>query len=393
MAKLPETYILRGKFQDAARVCDVEIRGGIVSRVSPAGKTAPDYGSAEAILGPPLFDAQVNGICGIGLQGGNVRVEDVRAVSDHLARRGVAYWIPTLVTGALDAMEQDCRTLCQALRDPVVARAVPGIHLEGPWISAEDGPRGAHPKEHVRLPRLPEFDRLHKAAGGRILYVTLAPELPGALSFIRGLRQRGVIPSLGHHAASAAQIHEAVNAGALLCTHLGNGAASQMHRHLNPLWPQMAEDRLNAGIIADLHHLPPPVLKTMVRVKGPDRVMLVSDCTRITGLRPGIYEEFGARVELKPNGRLCLSGTDLLAGSALILLDGVLNAWRHTDMTLAQAFASASAVPARFFGVKIPSPELRPGRKAHVLLVDAEMRGRNITPVLKTVFIGGKKVL
>jgi N-acetylglucosamine-6-phosphate deacetylase len=162
-----------------------------------------------------------------------------------------------------------------------------------------------------------------------------------------------------------------------------------MHRHYNPLWPQLAEDRLTASLIADLHHLPPPVLKTFVRAKGPERILLVSDCTRLAGLKPGKYFEFGAEVELKANGRLCLSGTDLLAGSALKLIDGVINAWQHTDLDLAQAFACASTLPARFFGVKPPAWPPRAGRKANLLLLELEKSRGHVRPALKKVFIDG----
>jgi N-acetylglucosamine-6-phosphate deacetylase len=389
MRRKPESIHLRGTYPGAAHPCDLEIRGGMVTRMTRAGKAAVDFGSREVILAPPLFDAQVNGVCGIGLQGAEVRPEDFRLITTHLARQGVARWIPTLVTGPLDALEHGCRVLAEALHDPVVARAVPGAHLEGPWISPEDGPRGAHPRLHVRPPDLREFDRLQKAASGQVLYVTLAPELPGALPFIRGLAKRGVLVSLGHHAAPSEVIAAAVKAGARLCTHLGNGAASLMHRHYNPLWPQLAEDRLTASLIADLHHLPPPVLKTFVRAKGPERILLVSDCTRLAGLKPGKYFEFGAEVELKANGRLCLSGTDLLAGSALKLIDGVINAWQHTDLDLAQAFACASTLPARFFGVKPPAWPPRAGRKANLLLLELEKSRGHVRPALKKVFIDG----
>lgn len=393
MPKAPETLLVRGLPAGGTRPCDIEIQNGIIRRIRPAGRTAPGAGSEQSILGPPLFDAQVNGICGLGLQGPNVSVDDVLAMNAHLRQQGVAYWIPTLVTASLDAMEHGCSVLAAAMDDPAIARAVPGIHLEGPWISPEDGPRGAHPKAHVRPPSLKEFNRLMKAAHGRVLYVTLAPERPGAVAFIRALTQRGVRVSLGHHAAGAAQIAAAAEAGASLSTHLGNGAASMIHRHQNPLWPQLAEDRLTASLIADLHHLPAETLKTFFRAKSPERCILVSDCTRIAGLPPGEYDEFGAAVELKPNGRLCLSGTDLLAGSAMMLIEGVLNAWRAAGITLEQAFACASAIPARFFGVRLPPATLREGRKAHFLAVRPAETARGGRPELEAVFMQGRRIV
>lgn len=345
-------FIIRGVLVGTSSVCDVVVKGGKVTRLLRAGKRPVDFGSSDSWIGPTLFDIQVNGLKGIDLQGIAITPEGVRRISAHLAANGVSAWIPTLITGPLDAMEHGCRVLAEALRDPMVKRAVPGIHLEGPVISPVDGPRGAHPKQYVRLPSLKDFDRLSRAAEGTVLYTTVAPELPGAIPYIRALVKRGVLVSLGHHAASREIIGKAVDAGAKLCTHLGNGSASMMHRHHNPLWPQLAEDRLMASLIADLHHLTVPMMQAFVRAKGVDRIILTSDCVDLTGMKPGAYALFGAKVELKRNGKICLLGTDLLAGSGLMLLEGVTNTWKNTDLSLEEAFRCASTNPARLFGLR-----------------------------------------
>lgn len=387
-----EQQTVRGILLGDRHASDIVIKSGKVIRIARAGRRPADFGSPAAIIAPTLFDIQVNGACGINLQGSEVQPEDVGRINDCLASQGVSHWIPTLITGAGEAIEHGCCVVAKALRDRRVARAVLGVHLEGPYISPEDGPRGAHPKAHVRPPDLREFDRMMRAAEGKICYVTLAPEAPGALAFIRALVKRGVVVSLGHHAATAAQIAAAVDAGARLCTHLGNGSAPQIHRHLNPLWPQLADDRLTASLIADLHHLPADAMKTFVRVKGPQRIILVSDCTRIAGLPPGKYREFGAEVELKTNGKLCLSGTDLLAGSASFLLEGVTNAWRATDLTLEQAFACATTVPAKTLGVRLPPSGARLGRRADFIVFEINRRSPASKPRILAVFIEGRRV-
>ena len=382
------TITVRGRLVGAARPSDIEVRGGAVLRVDPAGRRPADFGSRDAFIGPALFDIQVNGAAGHGLQGGQVRPDDVLAVTEHLAAWGVSHWVPTLITAPLEEMEHGCRMIAEALRDPCVARAVPGIHLEGPCISPNDGPRGAHPKAQVRPPKIADFDRLMTAAEGRILYTTLAPEWPGAPAYIRALVRRGVLAALGHHEATAVDIARAVDAGARLCTHLGNGSASLMKRHDNPFWPQLAEDRIAASLIADLHHLPAAALKTFVRAKGPARVILTSDCVRLAGMKPGKYREFGAEVELKRNGIICLSGTDLLAGSAMMLLQGVVNAWRSTDLTLEQAFACATTVPAGLFRVKRLSQPMGVGGRANFVVFEADHAKRRAVKVLAS-FVHG----
>jgi len=387
-----EKTLVRGILLGDQHASDIVIERGKVTRIARAGRRPADFGSPAAIIAPALFDIQVNGACGINLQGSEVQPEDIVRISDCLASQGVSHWVPTLITGPAAAMEHGCHVVAKALRDRRVARAVPGVHLEGPYISPEDGPRGAHPKAHVRPPDLREFARLMRAADGKIRYVTLAPEAPGAVAFIRALVKRGVTVSLGHHAATAAQIAAAVDAGARLCTHLGNGAAPQIHRHLNPLWPQLADDRLTASLIADLHHLPADAMKTFVRAKGPERIILVSDCTRIAGLPPGKYREFGAEVELKPNGKLCLSGTDLLAGSASFLLEGVINAWRATDHTLEQAFACATSAPAKTLGVRLPPSGAKLGRPADFVVFEIDRGNPVAKPKILAVFIEGRRV-
>jgi N-acetylglucosamine-6-phosphate deacetylase len=273
-----------------------------------------------------------------------------------------------------------------------VARAVPGFHIEGPYISPMDGPRGAHAKEYVRKPNLNEFDRLYEAAAERILYVTVAPELEGAAAFIKELTRRGVVVALGHHNGSADDIARAVDAGARLSTHLGNGLASMVHRHLNPLWPQLAEDRLHASLIADLEHLPAAVLNTFVRAKGPGHIILTSDCVHIAGLKPGKYALGSMPVELLPSGRICLSGTDLLAGSSLLLLQGVINAAEATDLSLAEAFASAGAIPAKLFGLKHRFAFPAVGTKANLVVFDvARDASGGKKAVIRGVIIDGER--
>lgn len=392
MARSKDSLLLQGIIPGDSHVSDLRIDGGIVTRVARAGKGVADFGGESAILAPALFDLQVNGAGGHDLQGADLTIGTVRAIVEYLAAWGVARWVPTLVTGPIDEMEHGCRILAEALRERRLAKAIPGIHFEGPWISPEDGPRGAHPRAHVRPPDRREFDRLFRAAEGKILYVTLAPEWPGAPAFIRMLVKRGITVALGHHQADERQIAAAADAGARCCTHLGNGAAAQMHRHHNPLWPQLAEDRFYASLIADLHHLPAPVLKCFVRAKGPDRMILVSDCVNLAGLRPGKYRFAGADVEMKRNGKICLSGTDLLAGSSLMLLQGVMNAWRYTDLSLAQAFAAATVNPAVLLGLRKPPMRPQAGRRANLIVFRPDASGRVTQKDIEAVFIEGARV-
>lgn len=382
---------VRGTILGDTSLSDIIIRGGKVISVGPAGRGKCDVGSPKALIAPTLFDIQVNGYGGIDLQGPHVLPEDVAKVDTKLQRIGVSHWIPTFITSSFENIEHGCAAVAAALKEASLSRRIPGVHIEGPYISPLDGPRGAHDKRHVRKPNLREFDMWQKAADGRVAYVTLAPEIDGAIPFIKEMVKRRILVSLGHHDATPDQIARAVDAGARMCTHLGNGIASMINRHHNPLWPQLADDRLYASVIADLEHLPPPILKTITRVKGQARTIFTSDAVHIAGLKPGHYDLVGMPVELLKTGRIQLSGTDLLAGSATTLLQGVLNAARCTDLTLAQAFACASSVPGKLFGIHHSFIAPKKGATASFIVIEAARAANRDTCRFHGVFVDGKR--
>jgi N-acetylglucosamine-6-phosphate deacetylase len=385
------TFLVRGLLLDSGRVADVLVRDGLVRDFSvgkPLGK--PDLGSDETLLGPALVDMQVNGGFGIDLQRDDLVLDEVVELSRRLAAQGVARWAPTLVTASVDSMERRAWRIVEALTaDSATDNSILGIHFEGPFISPVDGPRGAHPKEHVLAPAVTVMKRLIKAAAGRVACVTLSPELPTSVSVIRSLAKQSILAALGHHAADAEQVVKAVAAGARLSTHLGNGLATTIHRHHNPLWPQLANDQLHASFIADLHHLPKEMLKALVWAKGPERCVLVSDAVCLAGMRAGKYRLFGANVEKRKDGKVCLAGTELLAGSGTLLLDGVINAWLAADLTMGEAFDCASKNPAQLLGVPAPVWPPRKGRRAEFIGFHLETKQKRITPGIEFSFVNG----
>jgi N-acetylglucosamine-6-phosphate deacetylase len=265
----------------------------------------------------------------------------------------VAAYLPTVITGSYERMRQAMAAVAAYYGSGCPeARSIWGIHMEGPYLSGEDGSRGAHPREHIRNPGWEEFQRLQEAAGGLIRMVTLAPEREGAIPFIRRLADCGVVVAIGHTMASGEEIEAAVEAGATVSTHLGNGSQPVLPRHPNYIWQQLAEDRLWGTFIPDGHHLAPPVLKVMLRAKG-SRSVLVSDCTQFGGMAPGRYQSLiGGEVELLENERLQTAANPaILAGSAVSLDSGIANVLRYTDMELAEAVAAVTERPAKVMGV------------------------------------------
>lgn len=258
-----------------------------------------------------LFDLQVNGFGGVDFNSPTTTSRDVLRVIDLIRATGVTRFLPTLITSLFERFTQSAQTLLHTQHTSIV-----GIHMEGPYIVAEDGPRGAHPREHVTID---DFAWRQDAAGGEIRLVTLAPEVPGAMILIEYLVSRGVRVAIGHTAATPEQIRDAVKAGATLSTHLGNGCVNPLSRHPNLIWKQLAADDLFASLIVDGHHLPPATVKSMICAKTPARAILVTDEMAAAGCKPGTYELNGEQVVLSENGRISPPGKSWLAGSSLTL--------------------------------------------------------------------------
>ncbi|MXV83414.1 amidohydrolase family protein [Candidatus Poribacteria bacterium] len=312
-----------------------------------------DAVNSEVWIAPALIDIQVNGFAGFDLNVPTVTSEDVSSMVRALWRVGTGFLCPTVVTGSFEGIGNSLRAILKACEvDSRVAHSVLGIHLEGPYISAEDGPRGAHPLEHVREPDWDEFQRWQDIAEGQISIVTLAPEKKGAIPFIGKLIANGVVVALGHTAAAADDIRAAIDAGARLSTHLGNGAHALIRRHPNYIWEQLGADELWASLIVDGHHLPSTVAKSMIRAKTLDRCLLVSDAVALAGMQPGIYQFAGKSVELTTERCVRLVGTEYLAGSAIELARGIENSVRFAGISLKEAVSLATLQPMRLLDAK-----------------------------------------
>lgn len=341
--------------------------------------------TTTTLWSPGWLDIQVNGLVGVDFNLPGLTTEACERAVRAQWRAGVTRFLPTVITGSEDHLAACLRGLYEAAQaSDVVAAATPGVHLEGPFISPEDGARGAHPVAAVRPPDLRLFERLQAASGDRIKLVTLAPEHPGSVEFIREVTARGVRVALGHTLANGEQIEAAVAAGATLSTHLGNGIPARIDRHHNQLWDQLADDRLTASAIFDGHHLPPNLMRVWHKVKGDGRLLLVSDAVSLAGMPPGRYDEtVGGAVELHPNGRLTQLGSEYLAGSASLLLDGVNTALAMLDVAPGAIFELVSSVPERALG-------LPPGGDLLKLRLDEADGVRRVE--LQEVWVGGELV-
>jgi len=340
--------ILRARHYRTLQPVAIRLQEGLIRYIQPL-----DSDESLPVVAPGLVDLQVNGFQGIDFNHYPFSVEQVEQAVRLLWRQGVTSWLPTVITASDETLCQSLATLAESRRQRAWVRdAIVGFHLEGPFISPEDGPRGAHPLAAICAPQNTLFDRWQRCAEGGIRLLTLSPEWPEAAAFIRHYHAQNVLIAIGHTAATSAQIDEAVAAGARLSTHLGNGAHLQLPRHPNYIWQQLAEDKLACTLIADGEHLPAEVLKVFLRAKG-EQALLVSDVTSFAGLPAGDYlAPIGGRVTLSDGGRLSLTDNPrLLAGSARGLLDCVNFLLRSKLVDLGTAIDMAAKRPACQLGL------------------------------------------
>jgi N-acetylglucosamine-6-phosphate deacetylase len=327
--------------------------------------------AASPLLAPGFIDIQVNGFAGADYCAPTSSLDQIAHSIRMQFATGVTRLLPTVITGSHEVMAGALRRLAEARDRLPEGEAIEGFHVEGPYISPEDGPRGAHPLAAVRPPDLDEFHRLQEAARGGIKLVTLSPEWPAAPRFIEGVVRAGVVAAIGHTKATAQQIADAVSAGATLSTHLGNGAHAVMARHPNYIWDQLAEDRLMASFIADGIHLGAAFLKACLRAKGIDRSVLITDAVMPAMCPPGDYRLGEVEVTLHPPGdRVTLRGATRLAGSALRMDHGVRNLVRLAGLSLRDAVVMATSNAARAARIGGRFRGIAPGDKADLVEFD-----------------------
>ncbi len=345
--------IITGRHYDTGEVVVLSVDEGKIASIAPADERASDT-ARHPVIAPGFVDLQVNGYGGQEFSSAELTLEKTAAIVRRMAEFGVTQFCPTVTTAGFDVLAHAMATIAAACdANPDIERRVLGIHLEGPYISPIDGPRGAHPLPHCRPPDWNEFARLQESAGGRICLVTLSPEYDAAPKFIAQAVKSKVVVALGHMAATSEQIRAAVDAGATMSTHLGNGAHRELSRHPNYIWDQLAEDRLTASLIVDGHHLPPEVVQTSFRAKTADRIVLVSDLSGLAGMPPGRYPSELCDLEILADGRLVIAGQrQLLAGASRPIGDGVANLLAFAGVDLKTAVEAASLRPAQLLAAR-----------------------------------------
>ena len=361
------THSINGLLYLDGEAVSIEIEGGKIAAIRHLSSESE---LPEFYVAPGLIDIQINGYMGIDFADQDLDIEGIREAVKALWKEGVTSFLPTLITADRESLKNSFTILSQALDDEEIGISVPGFHLEGPYISPVKGFRGAHLEKYIRVPDWNEFLELQKAANNGIKLITVAPEVEGAIPFIQQLSQTGVIVSLGHHNGNAKQIKEATDAGASMSTHLGNGCANMINRHNNPLWPQLADDRLSACLIVDGFHLNKEEVQTFYKIKGNNNTILVSDALDLAGLEPGEYTR-GERTVLLTPDVVKFPAENVLAGAASPISSCVGNMMKFTGCSLSEAIQMSSTNQARLFGLS-DLGEIGEGKRADLILFSIE---------------------
>jgi N-acetylglucosamine-6-phosphate deacetylase len=379
-------HIVEGIHYETGNKVRIDILDGAIESIFDIPGSKDEKSNLFVV--PGLIDNQINGYAGVDFSGSNLSADDVIEATKSIWKEGVTTFLPTLLTNSHENLIKNFKILKKAIgKDEMLRESVAGFHLEGPYISPEEGYRGCHPVQHIRKPSIKEFQEYQKAAGGRIIQITLAPEIEGVIEFIRLCTHDGIVVALGHTNASAGQINQAVENGARLSTHLGNGCANFIHRHKNPIWPQLANDRLTTSVIADGQHLSPEEIRVFYKVKGPENIILTSDVIYLAGMGPGRYTFLESEVILTEDGMLLNPELNCLAGASFPLKKGVENMMNFTGCSLTNAINMASGNVARIYGLN-DRGKLVPGKRADIILCEKE---RNELKVIKT-FLKGELV-
>lgn len=359
--------IIRGIHYKTGKPVEIEIENGKIKAINEIRHLSADE---KYWISPGFFDNQINGFAGVSFSfgGSNLTMQGVEKATTGLWKKGVTTYLPTLTTNSKEVLVESFKILAKSTNNQKLKGSIPGFHLEGPYINPEDGYRGAHPKQFVRLPDWDEFMELYKASGEKIMQVTLAPEIEGAQEFIKNASNLGITVALGHHNANSEQVNLAVKNGARISTHLGNGCANIINRHRNPLWPQLANNDLKISIICDGFHLLPEEIKVFYAAKGIENTFITSDVTSYAALEPGEYTtQTGEIIELTKEGMLRYPAQNVLYGSASPITKGVGHIMEVTDCTLADAVQMASTNQSKLYGLT-DRGTLEIGKRADIIL-------------------------
>jgi N-acetylglucosamine-6-phosphate deacetylase len=270
-----------------------------------------------------LVDLQVNGYMGVDFSSPRLTESDFIYACQKMIKHGVMAFLPTIITSSEKLYERNLPIISRASEKPELRKHILGIHAEGPFISARPGAVGAHNPKWTREPNIEFLKKMQDWANGKIKILTIAAELPNANKLCKYASKNNISVFLGHQDAQLNDLEKLADAGAKAVTHLGNGMPNMVNRHNNILLHTLACEKLAATIVADGHHLPAHLIKTIINAKGIDKVVVISDASPIAGMPPGKYKVLGNNAVLEKNGYLHNPQKKCMVGSSATLVECV----------------------------------------------------------------------
>lgn len=353
----PATVVIEG-----ARITEI-----IPGEARPAGARLID--AAGCVVAPGFIDVHVHG--GAGYDTMDATPAALRGMAEFFASHGVTGFLPTTVAAEHAALLKAVENVAaQQGKLPDGARVL-GVHLEGPYLSHAHP--GAQPPQHIRPADPAEYSQLF--AWDNVRLVSLAPEIPANRALIEYAMAHGAAVAVGHSGATYDEVMEAVALGVSQACHTFNGMTGLHHREPGTVGAVLTSDEIYAQVIVDLVHVHPAVVRLLLRAKGIERVILITDAMRAAGLADGEYELAGQMVHVQ-RGVACLARGNSLAGSVLTMDQAVRNMLAVSKLPLEDVLLMASGVPARALKLDHELGAIQAGYYADLVLLDQDMRAR-----------------
>ena len=333
----------------------------------------------DCYVAPGLIDVHCHGF--MGWDTSRASVSDLKSMCAHLVRSGVTSWLPTTLTLPWPELEKCFAAIREVMRESALPEwrggaQVLGCHAEGPFISPRR--KGAQCEAYIQRPEA----RRIKPWASVIRLITVAPEVDGALDFIRAAKRLGIAVSMGHSDATAEQAFAAIEAGVTHVTHTFNAMAPLNHHSPGLVGAALNDDRVYCELIADGLHVSPLLLPLLARLKL-HRLVLITDSIQSAGLPDGVYDQLG--VQIRMEGECCRLMDGTIAGSTLTMDKAVRNFVRYSGIPVWRAVNMASLYPARAIGMDSRKGALQRGKDADIVIADRHFN-------VRATFVGGECV-